>query len=131
MKKFFFLFVILFLLHSDVFAQENWYIQDVPTSREIYSVTFTDSTIGWAVGEGGTILKTTNGGEDWKLQPDSINYALRCVCFINENIGWIVGYGAIMKTTNSGNTWVTKTNLPFAGGVDVGFKQCQFIDLNA
>ena len=32
------------------------------TSNKLYSVFFVDQNIGWAAGDGGTIMKTTNGG---------------------------------------------------------------------
>ena len=38
----------------------NWNLQSY--SRAIYSLCFPDSCTGWAVGDRGTILKTTNGG---------------------------------------------------------------------
>ncbi len=34
----------------------------------LMSVYFTDNSNGWAVGDNGTILHTTNGGEDWLIR---------------------------------------------------------------
>ena len=42
--------------------------QDSCTSNNLYSIHFTDNQTGWAVGEYGTILVTTNGGLDWSSQ---------------------------------------------------------------
>ncbi len=36
--------------------------QPTRSSRRLNSVFFVDGNTGWAVGENGTILKTTNGG---------------------------------------------------------------------
>ena len=38
------------------------------TPNYLYSVYFTDANTGYAVGEGGTILKTTNGGGTFPLK---------------------------------------------------------------
>lgn len=45
--------------------------------------------VGYAVGDAGTILKTTNGGSDW-IRINSINQKLflKSVDFINNNFGF-------------------------------------------
>ena len=35
------------------------------TTQTLYGVAFADASHGWAVGGGGTILRTTNGGGTW------------------------------------------------------------------
>jgi photosystem II stability/assembly factor-like uncharacterized protein len=37
-------------------------------NHDLYSIHFTDATTGYAVGDNGTIIKTTNGGADWNLK---------------------------------------------------------------
>ena len=70
----------------------------------MYSVFFTDSNNGWAVGRSGTILKTTNGGNEW-LNLTTVNFHhFYSVHFINNSIGWIAG-NRIIKTTDGGETW--------------------------
>ena len=63
--------------------------------------------LGWAVGNGGTILKTTDGGDNWTQIPKFTNGDLQSVFFISEDTGWITGgYGIILKTTNGGVTFI-------------------------
>jgi hypothetical protein len=42
----------------------NWIKQNSGTTNTLYSVYFIDSLNGWAVGDGGIILHTVNGGFD-------------------------------------------------------------------
>lgn len=62
--------------------------------------------VGWAVGRGGVILRTINGGEYWKRHETNIGYDLYAVSFINDRKGWAAGrYGIILRTTDGGFTW--------------------------
>jgi photosystem II stability/assembly factor-like uncharacterized protein len=61
---------------------------------------------GWAVGQGGKILHTTDGGLNWTAQISNVSFDLRDVNFVNSEQGWIVGAGAtILVTSNGGKTW--------------------------
>jgi photosystem II stability/assembly factor-like uncharacterized protein len=53
----------LFLLSSFSFAQ--WQPQTSETILDLQSVFFTDNNNGWAVGNGGIILHTADGGDTW------------------------------------------------------------------
>ncbi len=88
-------------------ATEGWVSQHPPQqSHRLTSVHFLDTSTGWAVGDAGTILKTTNGGINWIRQScPAGTTALESVYFANANTGWAVGYGIILKTTNGGTTW--------------------------
>jgi hypothetical protein len=58
---------------------------------------------GYAIGDGGTILKTINGGVNWISQSSVTTYGLSSIYFIRQggiNTGYIVGDGGtILKTT--------------------------------
>jgi photosystem II stability/assembly factor-like uncharacterized protein len=79
-------------------------------SRE--SIYFIDVNTGYTVGEHGTILKTTDGGDTWKLMAGGTTSSLYSVFFVNSNVGYAGGvgpaYSEIYKTTDGGSTW---TNL--------------------
>ncbi|MBU2471530.1 MAG: hypothetical protein KKF20_03895 [Bacteroidetes bacterium] len=49
-------------------AQINWVQLDKPTSKNLKRTAFVDSARGWVVGDGGTILQTTDGGQSWVSQ---------------------------------------------------------------
>lgn len=42
----------------------TWTTQSSGTTNELWAVSFVDANTGTAVGEGGTILRTTDGGGD-------------------------------------------------------------------
>ncbi|MDR7152027.1 photosystem II stability/assembly factor-like uncharacterized protein [Hydrogenophaga palleronii] len=50
--------------------------RQVPVSTTLTAVRFTDPENGLAVGHGGVILSTRNGGEDWQLKADGRTLAL-------------------------------------------------------
>lgn len=49
--------------------------QRVPVSVTLTAVRFADAATGWAVGHGGVILVTRDGGEHWTLQADGARLA--------------------------------------------------------
>ncbi len=58
----------------------------------ISSVYFTDLNTCWAVGGGGTILHTTDGGANWvTTNVDSFNRRLYDVHFTDQTKGWVAG----------------------------------------
>jgi len=79
-----------------------------------YSVSFTDSNTGWAVGDNGVIVKSTDGGEHWILQSSGVVSPLRSVYFIDSNTGWAVGDGGIiLHTTNGGVSFVEEEQIKY------------------
>jgi photosystem II stability/assembly factor-like uncharacterized protein len=89
-------------------------------SAGIKSIRFLNKDIGFAVGNGGSILKTTDGGDNWLQQISGTAQPLASVFFISTDIGYVVGghnYPAnrvILKTTDGGGTWavLTQNNEP-------------------
>ena len=106
MRYFYILFTILLFYNLSI---AQWYQQSSGTVNSLNGVFFIDNTIGWVVGLNGSILKTTNGGNDWFQQNILNNDWLYSVHFFNANYGVAVGYtynaGIIYRTTNSGNNW--------------------------
>jgi hypothetical protein len=88
----------------------TFYIQISPTSDNLYSVFFTSYSTGISVGDNGTIIRTTDGGDNWSnLSPVTSN-RLYSVNFPNLNTGYIAGInGTILKTTDNGITWIIKS----------------------
>ena len=108
MKK---LFLLIFAMFSiNVANSQNWIIQNSGTFNDLWSVCFSDSITGYAVGSGGIILKTINGGADWISQTPTTQ-DLYSVYFIpaKPNTGYAVGGNeTILQTTNGGTTWSVK-----------------------
>lgn len=64
-----------------------------------------DDQKGWAVGHGGTILSTDNGGMDWIDRSLSYGIDLKSVFFLFENLGFVAGDNRIYKSIDEGETW--------------------------
>lgn len=60
---------------SDDGARSWRQARSVPVSVSLTAVRFADATHGWAVGHGGVILATRDGGERWELQADGARLA--------------------------------------------------------
>jgi photosystem II stability/assembly factor-like uncharacterized protein len=88
---------------SDLFAQ--WYQQKNSTGL-LNSVFFPTRDTGYAVGDGGMIMKTTNEGTNWTVQTSGTTNYLTSVYFTDSKTGYAVGWGIILKTTDGGNTWI-------------------------
>src|SRR5207249_11370738 len=76
-----------------------------------------DANNGAAVGDSGTILRTTDGGNSWVPQSSGTGNTLFGIAFIDTNtataVGGACGIGGestIVRTTDGGNTWTTQAN---------------------
>lgn len=84
----------------------SWLPQDSGIISGLTDVNFVDLDNGWAVGENGVILHTTDGGGNWGTQNSNIEADLNALTFVDANNGWAVGEaGSILRTTDAGLTW--------------------------
>ncbi|MCZ6574991.1 MAG: YCF48-related protein [Gammaproteobacteria bacterium] len=85
-----------------------------PTST-LQAVHFVDAERGWAVGDGGTVLATTDGGRTWSVRDAGTTAALWSVDFVDAERGWAVGDGGtVLATTDGGRTWTAQgADTPF------------------
>ena len=76
------------------------------TSDDLDSVKFISPQAGWAVGTGGTILHTEDGGKSWQAQASGTQERLNSVVFVTPQAGWAVGNGGtILHTEDGGKSW--------------------------
>ena len=84
----------------------QWLAQNSGTSENLNHASFVDSLHGWIVGDHGTILHSSNGGNIWISQNTIVNAKLYGVSFCDSLNGWAVGdRGTILKTGNGGDSW--------------------------
>src|SRR5687767_7089653 len=50
----------------------QWTLVTSGTAADLYSVYFSDSVHGWAVGAAGTIIYSSDGGNNWSAQTSGI-----------------------------------------------------------
>ncbi len=76
-------------------------------SADLHAVFFVDARRGWAVGYGGTVIATTDGGASWQPQASGTQAWLTSITFTADGQrGWAVGGdGAVIATTDGGATW--------------------------
>jgi hypothetical protein len=59
-------FVLLFLFILPVWCFPQWtWLNPLPQGNSLYKLQFINSTTGYAAGDGGTVLKTTDAGSSW------------------------------------------------------------------
>ncbi|MFO7674724.1 MAG: YCF48-related protein [bacterium] len=90
-----------------VAAGQSWSSQTSGTNDNLDGVWFVENIRGWAVGDAGTSLRTTNGGQTW-TSFFLTNQDLEDVAFHGGNsaVGLIVGDdGRIFRTTDGGANW--------------------------
>ncbi len=101
-----FYYVTTLILFSPSITRAQWIQQNSGTSNDLNGVSFSDSLHGWAVGNDGIILHTTNGGNNWSPQVSTNLNSLRSVSFCDTMNGWTVGdKGTILATSNGGKSW--------------------------
>lgn len=88
-----------------------WEISNAGTSSSLFGVHFINDSTGIAVGEAGTIIKTTNYGETWETKSSGVSSDLQDVYFLNETQGYAVGNnGVILYTNSAGEMWAQQTS---------------------
>jgi len=79
--------------------------ESVAAGNQLNGVQCLDAQTGWAVGNAGTILKTSNGRRNWISQCSGTTNNLSSGQFIDSHIGWVVGDGGtILQSTNGGSS---------------------------
>jgi len=96
--------IIVLILPCSIYSQ--WVSLTSGTSQNLSAVQFIDSQTGYSAGAGGTVIKTTNGGNNWTTLNTGSSAVLRGVYFFNPSTGLVCGYsGTILRTTDGGGNW--------------------------
>ena len=104
MKKTILFFVIL--TSMPFYAQWVPQVSGVTQNlNDVYCITGNTVVV---VGNGGTILKTTDGGANWLQKTSGATSNLMKVQFLSPTIGYAVGTnGTLLKTINAGESWTS------------------------
>lgn len=104
-------FIILFsYLGALSFAQNLWKEIPSPVSypMSLSRVIFMDSLTGWASGDSGIVIHTTNGGINWEYQNTGIKNNIQNLFFLDKMHGWAISsydHTYLLKTIDGGMTW--------------------------
>lgn len=101
----------LALVAGKVCSGPGWCWQrPLPIGDTVLDHVFVDGQRGWAVGENGSLLSTTDGGATWTVRHSGTDLTLSKVVFADANHGWVVGSsGHLLRTTDGGTTWTLGT----------------------
>jgi photosystem II stability/assembly factor-like uncharacterized protein len=104
--------LILSSINTLTVAQNGWESIDSPTDQLLRNLYFVDEDFGWAAGRNGTLIRTTNSGDEWTILNTGITSTIYDLFFLNNNLGWLVSFPftppyftKILKTTDGGDSW--------------------------
>jgi photosystem II stability/assembly factor-like uncharacterized protein len=100
-----------------------WTLIDSQTSDHLRALQQVGG-VGWVVGDGGILRKTSDAGLTWMAQNSGTTRALRGVSVFDANHAWAVGDGGIVIATSDGGANWSHTQTPSARLYGV-----QFVDL--
>lgn len=112
------LFTIMAFISIMISNAQSWTTLISGSTSNLKSVHFPTTNIGYAVGDQGSILKTTNSGASWSgLTSSYPGYWFWDVHFISADTGYVcgetdpgsgpAGFGMIIKTIDGGLNWTS------------------------
>jgi photosystem II stability/assembly factor-like uncharacterized protein len=100
-------------------AQGTWEKLDVPVNQSLTSVFFTDSVTGWAAGDSGVIIHTSDGGTSWVVQNSNTIHDIADIFFLDSLHGRASAfnyqtepYGTVLLETSDGGLNWSAGNYP-------------------
>jgi photosystem II stability/assembly factor-like uncharacterized protein len=95
---------------------QQWHEFSLSEDLQFTAVRFVDAMNGFAVGEFGTVLVTTDGGDNWEPRnPIPNEFYPMAVDFMDVNTGWVGGLdGIIWHTADGGETWQRQASVTSA-----------------
>jgi photosystem II stability/assembly factor-like uncharacterized protein len=114
--------IVLILFITVGVMPQGWVQQNSGIFSDLNAIFFLDANNGFAVGNSGAFLKTTNGGVNWSVSTTTPAENLNAVYFFNQNEGVIAGNGGvILRTTDGGSSWNSVTTGVFDNLLSLSF----------
>jgi photosystem II stability/assembly factor-like uncharacterized protein len=112
MKKELFAALLLLLLVA-VQAQAQWsWLHPSPQGNNINKLSFLNTSTGWAAGDKGALIKTTNGGSSWALQYPGHIDDITELQFTDSLHGFMTAGSDLYYSSNSGTSWSIRFRFP-------------------
>ncbi|MEO7357482.1 MAG: YCF48-related protein [Ignavibacteria bacterium] len=130
--------VIIFIISNNiVLSQSGWINQSIGT-RNYVAINFINETTGFIFGTDGTILRSTDKGNNWNV---FINYnfgnPVKTGIAVNENLFCVIigpsvplFFGTVYTSTNAGMNWLPGSDIQPIGFGFIWLRGITFIDDN-
>ncbi len=84
----------------------NWVTKTSGVETDLYDITFPSTSEGWAVGQAGTVLRTTDGGTSWsKISIHTAEDLVRVTAASEHAARVVTRSGQTLATTDGGKSW--------------------------
>lgn len=96
-------------------AASGWcWQQPQPDGLATRDVTFVDANNGWLVGDGGLVMRSSDGGANWSRQSVATQSDMNKVRFVDSRTGWLAAAlgGEIWRTNDGGQSWARTGRQP-------------------
>ena len=116
------LMLLLLSLNSYIVAQQWSWVNPYPIGEQINQCYFLDEQKGFAIGNNGTLVRTSDAGTTWELIGTSIEGNFIKILFFDNLHGWVLGSSVdpyynptpyFLRTTDGGVTWQQQTITSF------------------
>lgn len=93
--------------NPNYYGRQTWHSLETNTRQNINAVAFLDDSLGFACGDSGTVIKTTNGGNSWQnINVNAENTNLYDIKFSKEGRGYLIGKnGLLLISEDKGDNW--------------------------
>lgn len=99
------------IIAYDANISNEWWLCESPVQADLNAIVMRSDGKGFCIGDGGTVLKTTDSGISWEILDLNTFEDLFGIEYLQTDQVWIVGDdGFIGFSDNSGGTWVEQTN---------------------
>ncbi len=110
-KRYFFLLLSILFSFSVANAQSGWFSLSSGTANGLNGVGIFTTDYAIAVGDAGTILRTTDGGSSWDSMTSGTSQRLNSISVINNSTAVIAGdAGTVLRTIDGGSSWESITS---------------------
>ncbi|RLD75640.1 MAG: hypothetical protein DRJ15_16695, partial [Bacteroidetes bacterium] len=109
-------------MSNTILACAQWEWQNPwPQGNNLNDILMINPDTIWAVGEGGVLLHSTDGGTNWSVDYSADGWHLYKLFFTSSETGFVSGMGQIYKTINGGTDWYSSYHSGYSKIRDIQF----------